>query len=103
MSTPAELSAKLRSYIRDAEHDGHTDRHISDATVGDLRDVLEAVDSLQAQVEVLREALRTLLALARWQAVEGADHHPTLPSAIAKACAALSPIKASDADSEVKT
>jgi hypothetical protein len=36
----AQLIDRLRGYIADARHDGHTDRHISDATVGDLEAIV---------------------------------------------------------------
>lgn len=39
----------------------------------------------------LEQSLRTLIQYARWQIKEGANHHPTLPSAIAQAEAALTP------------
>ena len=38
----------------------------------------------------MREALETLVKYADWQIREGKDHHPTLPSAIGQARAALS-------------
>lgn len=42
---------------------------------------------LLSAIGVLRSVGRDLLMYARWQVEEGADHHPTLPSAIARATA----------------
>ena len=39
---------------------------------------------LEKEIVKLRLIGRTLVRYARWQINEGADHHPTLPSAVAE-------------------
>jgi hypothetical protein len=62
----AQLIDRLRGYIADARHDGHTDRHISDATVGDLEAIvirlsLDRADDVQAAILSERDACAGIL------------------------------------------
>lgn len=49
----------------------------------------EITMEMRAEIERLRKALGTMIQYAEWQMREGPGHHPTLPSAVSAARAAL--------------
>ncbi len=68
-------------------------RYLNASTAGQagmVNHLITAVEALRERVAELAGALKMLASYAKWQIDEGADHHPTLPSAVAQAHAALS-------------
>ena len=66
------------------------------ATYGDIRSIASYVEEIElerdaalAEIERMRTPLNSLLSYAVWQIEEGKNWHPTLPSAINAARAAL--------------
>lgn len=51
--TMTDILAILKDHIANSEHDGHTDQHISDVSVGEAR---AAVDRMTQLESLLREA-----------------------------------------------